>query len=133
MTVISQAIRLRPTGVFSTSILSKAVTPDLALSYLRALNPSLKAAVVVSAQGEVLAGDATLAAEGGAASSTPADAPSEPTAAHAPSKPTASPPLERVSATRDGCTVIAVAPAGVPAVLARHDCAVAATAVRDRC
>jgi hypothetical protein len=61
-TVTSQAMRERGTvGVFSPPVADPALTPERALSYLGELSTDIRAAVVLSAEGERLAGSEELA------------------------------------------------------------------------
>jgi hypothetical protein len=62
-TVVSHAMRERGTRVFSRSRMTAggSLTPALALAYLRELSIDVRAAVVLDAAGQVLAGDAALA------------------------------------------------------------------------
>jgi hypothetical protein len=61
-TVTIQAMRDRGTlGVFSPPVADPALTPERALAYLGELSTDIRAAVVLSAAGERLAGPAALA------------------------------------------------------------------------
>src|SRR5688500_10742036 len=65
-TVTSQAIRARGTRVFwPTAPMTPALTPELAVEYLRALSADIRAVAILTAAGEPLAGAADLAAAAG--------------------------------------------------------------------
>lgn len=62
-TVTSQAMRESGTpGVFSPAEMTPALTPVLALGYLRELSADIRDGVVLAAGGELLAGEPALAA-----------------------------------------------------------------------
>jgi hypothetical protein len=60
ITVASQAIRVSGTRLFSRSVMTTALTPDLALAYLGELSSEIEASVLLDADGRLLAGDESL-------------------------------------------------------------------------
>jgi hypothetical protein len=88
-------------------MMTGALTPCQALAYLRELSPSVRAAAVAKHDGTLLAGEAV------------ADA--------------VPPGCERIAATADAVTVVAIVAAGAYAALARGDAKTAVAAVRGRC
>src|SRR3954471_18129679 len=77
-TVTSQAMRERGTDVSCPTAMTPALTPDLAVAYVRELSADVRAVVVLDAAGERLAGPeapaapppAVLAGAGGRADAT---------------------------------------------------------------
>ncbi len=59
-TVMSQAIRERSTGVSCPTPMTAALTPELAIAYVRELSADVRAVVVLDAGGERLAGARAL-------------------------------------------------------------------------
>src|SRR3954469_9065665 len=60
-TVTTHAMRERGTGTSSPSVPDAALSPELALAYLAELSTDIRAGVVLSADGELLAGTEALA------------------------------------------------------------------------
>jgi hypothetical protein len=88
-------------------MMTGALTPRQALAYLRELSPSVRAAAVAKRDGTLLAGEAV------------ADA--------------VPPGCERITATTDALTLVAIVDAGPSAALARDDAETAVAAVRVHC
>jgi hypothetical protein len=74
-TVTIQAMRLRGTGLLSCLVPDDALTPELALAYLGELSTDIRAAVVLSVDGERLAGEEELAEAARDLLTVPSDAP----------------------------------------------------------
>ena len=74
-TVTSHAMRERGTSLLSPPVPDDALTPELALAYLGELSTDIRAGVVLSIDGDRLAGDPDLAIAARDLFAVPGDAP----------------------------------------------------------
>ncbi len=116
-TVVSQATRESGIAVLWRLEMSPALSPELALDYLRELSPSVVRCALLDKGGRLLAGDPGLVAFAG-------EAPIAPAATGAPAP---------VVARDAGAVLVALTGGFTPRALVELDVRLAIAAVRGRC